>query len=218
MYTIFNWFLKITGWTFPLICRQKIYYEDPAVQGRRIKGKAIISSNHNHLLDFGALLYTFPGRAVRCVMSEALYRQFFLLTWFMHAAGGIKADRETYDFSFITKCRKVLDRGGVVEIYPEGKIPDDPDEPLMPFKPSVVLMALEADAPIIPVYVNGKYFSRRRLRVMIGKPLYVSELYDEKLSERENIANITEYLRSKTIELKDELQRQVDAEAAKKKK
>lgn len=210
--------MKITGWAFPLLCRLKVHYEDRAVQSRKIKGKAIVCSNHTGLLDFGATLFTYFPRTLRCVMSEALYNKFFLLTGFVYFIGGIKANRETHDFSFITKCKQVLDKGGVVEIYPEGRIPDEPSNIPLPFKPSVVLMAIECDAPIIPTFTNGKYFSKQRLRTIIGKPVYVSELYDESISEKENIAKITEHLRERTIELANELERQVEEEKSKKKK
>ena len=62
-------------------------------------------------------------------------------------------------------------------------------------------MALESGAPIIPIYSNGKMFSKEREEVVIGKPIYIEELYDADLSERENINNINTYVRSKIIEL-----------------
>ena len=47
MIRFFNGFVKVTGWLVQkIIFRTKIYYEDKSVQSRRIKGKAIISSNH----------------------------------------------------------------------------------------------------------------------------------------------------------------------------
>ena len=52
MIGFFNSFTKITGWIVQKICfRTKIYYEDKAVQGRRIKGSAILISNHTSVFD-----------------------------------------------------------------------------------------------------------------------------------------------------------------------
>ena len=47
---IFNWFAKITGFIpFWLAFRTKLYYVDRKLQGRHIKGPAIIMSNHIQL-------------------------------------------------------------------------------------------------------------------------------------------------------------------------
>ena len=78
----------------------------------------------------------------------------------------------------------------------------------------VFALALESGAPIIPVYNNAKPFSKERERVIIGKPIYVGELYDSSLSERENINNINAYVRSKIIELGKELERQEKEETS----
>ncbi len=58
-------------------------------------------------------------------------------------------------------------------------------------------------APMIPVYTNGKYFSRERerARVVIGTPVYARELADESLSEKENLERISQLLREKIIGL-----------------
>ena len=42
---------------------------------------------------------------------------------------------------------------------------------------------------------------------MVGTPINVSELYDESLGERENIEAINSYVRSRIIELGEELER-----------
>lgn len=82
----------------------------------------------------------------------------------------------------------------------------------MEFKPSAVYMALESGAPIIPTYNNAEHFSKKNLHVIIGKPIDVRALYDDSLSEKENISNITQILRRKVIELGEELNRQIGSE------
>jgi hypothetical protein len=62
-------------------------------------------------------------------------------------------------------------------------------------------MALECDAPIIPLYSSGEYFKKGRVRAAIGKPIYVKELYDESKSHKENLLDIAEIVRRKVIEL-----------------
>jgi 1-acyl-sn-glycerol-3-phosphate acyltransferase len=204
-----NWFVKITGWIPQLlIFRTKVYYEDKKVQSRRIKGKAIVVSNHNSLMDFAVLLFVFWRRTLRCLVAEIMYNKNFVMTGLLKALGCVKVERDDYDFTFISKLCRILDKGGVVEIYPESRLPKPGDERPLEFKPSYVYLAMESGAPIIPVYSNAKIFAKERERIIIGKPIYVDQLYDKNLSEKENINNINIYVRSKIIELGEELERQ----------
>lgn len=211
-----HWFVKITAFPAPLfLFRTKVYYEDKKVQSRRIKGKAIVMSNHQTVMDFAVWMFVFWRRTMRCLMAEILFKKNFLMTGMLKALGGIKVDRETHDFSFLAKAEKILDKGGVVEIYPEARLALPGEEKPLAFKPSVAYMALQSGAPIIPVYTDGEYFTKKRTRVIIGKPVDVREWYDERLSEKENLDAICKRLREKVIELQNELQRQMQGEKEK---
>ena len=212
---LFNWFVKCTGWIPQLlIFKTKVHYEDRAVQSEKIKGKAIIVSNHNYLMDFAVLMFVFWRRTLRCAVAEVMYQKNFLMTFLLNALGCVRVDRTDHDFSFLTKLKRILDKGGIVEIYPESRLPDPGDERPLEFKPSYVYLALESEAPIIPIYNNAKPFAKERERVIIGKPIYVDELYNSELSEKENIENINLYVRSKIIELGKKLEEQEAKESA----
>lgn len=207
LYTIVNWFVKITGYIpQKLIFRMKVYYEDKSVQGRHIRKKAIVVSNHNTLFDFAVLLFAFPTRTLRCAVAEITYDKNIFMKIFLKMLGCIRVDRENYDFSFLDKMKRILDRGGVVEIYPESRLPEKDEPRPLEFKPSFVYLALESGAPVIPVYSNAEIFSNKREKLIIGKPIDVTSLYDGNLSEKENIRNITLYVRSKIIELSEKLE------------
>ena len=160
MLFICNWFVKITAFLPQLLVfRTKVHYEDKRVQNRRIKGKAIVVSNHNYLMDFAVLMFVFWRRSLRCAVAEIMYQKNFFMTLLLKALGCVRIDREEHDFSFIDKFKKILDKGGVVEMYPESRLPDPGDERPLEFKPSYVYLALESGAPIIPIYNNaGKVF------------------------------------------------------------
>lgn len=197
-----NWVVKITGFLPQLfVFRTKVSYEERHAQSTRIKGRAIVVSNHNNLMDFAVLIFVFWRRTLRCAAAEVLYQKNIFMTALLHFLGCVRVDRDAHDFSFLPKLKRVLDRGGVVEIYPESRLPRADEEKPLAFKPSYIYLALESGAPIIPVYQNGKAFAKERARVVIGKPIYVEELYDATLSERENIEKINQYVRNKIIEL-----------------
>ena len=209
LYFLVHWFIKITAFIPRLIVfRLKIFYEDKHVQGRHIKGKAIVISNHHTIMDVALYLFVFWTRTLRAVAAEVLYAKNFLMTFLVKAMGCIKVDREAHDFAFLSKAERVLSKGGVVEIYPEARLAKKGEEVPLEFKPSVVYLALSSGAPIIPVYNTGSLFKFTRTYVMIGKPIDVREWYDDSLGEKENIDIICERLRGKVIELKDELARQ----------
>lgn len=209
IYSIFSWFVKITAFPiYYLLFRTKVYYQNKQLQSRKIKGRALVVSNHTSVWDFAMMLFLFPLRLIRCVVAEIIYTRFGMKT-FLNLFGAIKVDRFGNDYAFIAKSTEILRHGGVVEIYPEGRLPDKEDDiPPLPFKPSAVYIALESSSPIIPVYTNGKYFTKERARVIIGEPIYVSDMYDSTLSEKENIEKINCFLRNVIIDLGYELERQ----------
>lgn len=202
MSRIFIYFVKITGYLAQLLVfRTKIYYEDKNVQSRRIKGKAIVMSNHTSVYDFALYLYVFFFRVIRFQMAEVLFKK-KLLSLFLKLMGGIKVDRNIHDFSFIDKSTKHLNKNGVIGIFPESRLPKEGEKTPLEFKHSISYLALSSDTKIIPVYTTGGYF-KKRIKVIIGKPIDVSLYYDSSKDEKTNIDFVTNILREKIIELRD---------------
>lgn len=201
MIALFNWFVKITGWPVQFVCfRTKVLYEDRRVQGRRIKGPAILISNHTSVFDYAVYLFVFFTRTLRFQMAEVLFEK-PMLGWFLRCLGGIRVDRGTHDFGFMPKSEKILEHGGVVGIFPESRLPLPGEEHPLPFKVSAAYLALTSGAKIVPVVTNGSYFNRKRARVLIGKPLYAADLLEEGADETENLRIVSERLRDRIREL-----------------
>lgn len=211
MVWLVNVFIKLTGWLpWIILAKPKIHYADKAVQRRKIKGKAIVISNHTEVWDYAALMFLFPGRILRCVVAELMYEKNPFLTMVIRGLGSIRVDRNAADFVFLGKCCNLLNRGGVVEFYPEARIQKGDLQQLLPFKPSIAYMALETSAPIIPVYTDGNYFGKGRNHIIIGKPVDVWQLYDDSRSEKENITAITEHLRGEIYALNSQLRKEIE--------
>ncbi len=219
MNKVFCWFVKLTGWPLYLLSsRPKYYYIDKKVQGRHIKGSAIVVCNHKKLLDFSAMMYAFPRRNLRCIIAEVIYQKGYWMTKMLNALGSIKVDRNANDFTFIDKACDALKKGYVVEIYPESRLPGDDETELLPFKPSVAYILLQSGAPIVPMATNGCYGKRERARILFGTPVTLEELIDPTLSEAENITLICDKLRNIILGLCDELKNRTDLEKEKKRK
>lgn len=213
MIKFFNFFVKLTGWLVQFFCfRTKVYYEDKKVQSRKIKGKAIVISNHFSVYDFAVMMFVFWRRVLRCQVAEITYDKNRGMRFLMKVLGAIRVERNGRDFSFVGKSCEILEKKGVVEIYPEARIPLKGEERPLEFKPSAAHIALLSGAPVIPVYTNGSYFKRKRARVIIGTPIDVGALVRDDLDEKENLENISKILREKVIALQHELERQTRKE------
>lgn len=196
-----NTFTKITAYPLQkLLFRTKIYYEAPDLQKRRIKGPAIIICNHTSVYDYAVLLFVFFARTARFQMAEVLFKKPVLGT-FLKMLGGIYVDRNAKNFGFVAESLDILERGGVVGIFPEGRIPLEGESRPLPFKASAAYIALASGIPIIPVYTNGSYFSRKRAAVIVGAPLTAEALASDGATDKERIANAAEIMRTKITEL-----------------
>jgi 1-acyl-sn-glycerol-3-phosphate acyltransferase len=201
MITFWNWFVKITGWPVQFFCfRTKILYEDRRVQGRHIRGPAIIVSNHTSVFDYAVYLFVFWTRTLRFQMAELLFEKPFL-GLLLRLLGGIRVDRGGYDFGFLSKSQAVLDRGGVVGVFPESRIPLPDETRPLEFKVSAAYLALSSGVKIIPVYTDGSYFRRRRAHVVVGKPIDAADLAEAGLDEKETLRLVSQRLRERIIEL-----------------
>ncbi len=201
-------FVKLTGWPVQWLCfRTKVTYENRAVQSRRIKGPAIIVSNHTALYDYAVLLFVFFTRVLRTQMAELLFEK-GLLGPFLTGMGGIRVDRNSHDMGFVHKSVEILEKGGAVLIFPEARLAREGETKPLPFQTSPFYIALESGAPIIPVYTNGSYFQKKRARVRIGTPIDARSMWRPEEDEKTNLERITEAVRQKVIELGNELERE----------
>lgn len=201
IYAILNGVVKVTAYLPQrIVFNIKTYYENKTRQSRRIDGPAIIICNHHTVYDYAGLIFLFPGRTLRVQMAEVLFEK-KLLGVFLKAMGGIFVNRKANDYSFVDASTEILRKGGVVGIFPESRIPLPDEEKPLPFAPSAAYIALSTGVKVIPVFSNGKYFTRERARMVIGEPMCASDYVDESLTDKENIARVTEVFRNKIIEL-----------------
>lgn len=198
------WFVKITGFIPQLfLFRKKIYFENKKKQGRKIKGGAVLASNHHSIYDFALLMYVFGFNDMYCLVGEVMFKKTPILSWLLKRLGAIKVDRYNHDVSFMSHALDKLKKGKVVEVFPEGRLPLKHEKDFLPFKPGAVHLALKSGKPIIPVYHDGNY--KKKIKVIIGEPIDLSLLYDDTKSEKENINDITQLLKEKIAYLRDKI-------------
>ena len=146
----FYYLLYILVW--PLF---KLLYH-PRVLGRGNipkSGAVIIAGNHKSNLA-RMLMASCLGRQVHFMAKDELFRGGF--RYFFRALGTIPVNRRIRDASALSEARAILDKGGVIGIFPEGSF-NRTKETVMPFKPGAARMAARSHAALVPFAIKGKY-------------------------------------------------------------
>jgi 1-acyl-sn-glycerol-3-phosphate acyltransferase len=202
MHELFRWLALISAWPVQLLVfKRKTYYEDRRVQGRRVRGRALIVSNHFSVFDYMVNLFLFPFRKLYVVYWPQNSKR---IRWGMRFFGGIVSDRDVMSLRFMDDSVKVLEKDKIVQIYPEAHISEDGS--MDEFKPSYVLIALRAEAPIIPVITDGQYGIFKRVHLIIGKPIDLWDYCKSENPTREEIMALNDVVYKKCLELRDELE------------
>ncbi len=172
--------------------------------GSPLSTPCILVSNHTSLLDFVLYLLVFPFHTIRFLMAEVLFNKGKVFAGFLRAIGGIRVDRDTYDFGFVADAIEILDQRGIVGIFPEGRLPQRGK--VFPFTVSTAFIALHApEVPIVPVYTDGNYGLFKRAEVVIGKPVFLADYCQDGLDDAAQLQQLTDRLHNLVYALKEEL-------------
>lgn len=216
LFDFFGYVGVITGFPFQWIFfAHKVYYEDKKVQGRYIKGGALLISNHYSPFDYVSTAGLLFPRKPDVVASEHAYKN-KLQAFGMKFWGGIKCDRRIKSMRFVSESIKRIQRGRIVLIFPEGH--NTPDGTIKDFYASYILIALRANCPIIPIVSDGNYSLFKRLHVIIGKPIWLRDYLDHEKYNKDDVIRLNEMVRNHVLELREDLDRRVEADRLRKRK
>jgi len=160
---------------FKLIFRLKITGQEDIPQD----GPFIIVANHSSLLDPVIL-----GVSVRPKVIFVAAAYLFKIGWLgymLRKFNSIPVQREN-DIKAIKKSLKILKRGGVLGIFPEGGI--DRQKNNLPIRAGAAYLAAKIGVPIVPIRIKGadkalprgaKFIrSLNKIEVEIKKPIFCS--------------------------------------------
>ncbi len=136
-----------------------------------LHGPFILAPNHASFLDPLLLaVVSAPRRRPYGIGKKELFDN-PLIGWWVRGTGSIPLDRRGDATSAMKAALEVLQRGGGLQLYPEGRRlkPGEKREP----KAGVSFLAARAGAPVVPVRLLGTAEFPRRfpLEVRIGAPL-----------------------------------------------
>jgi glycerol-3-phosphate dehydrogenase (NAD(P)+) len=137
-------------------------------------GPVIVASNHRSFLD-PFVIATMARRPMYYVAKKEIFANRFM-AWLLGALGAFPVDRGAADDEMIETAKRILARGDIVLIFPEGTRtrPGSLGKP----KRGVGRLALDTGAPVVPVAVigtedvrNGWRIRPRKVRIRAGRPL-----------------------------------------------
>ena len=143
-----------------------------------LHGPAIIAANHTDFEDPFLVGVAFWYRRMYFLAAEAVMAGKKLRKKLLQGAGVIEIDRTIADIEAIRKAVKVLKEGHLLAIFPEGGIQEGGD--VQAVKGGCILMAVQADVPIIPMHIQPKEKWYRRRRVVIGTPICPKDYFTKK--------------------------------------
>ena len=147
---------------------------------------AVYAVNHTSNVEPPILFDTLSDLFPRLrVLYKAELRKLPILTWAFDLAGFVPLERGNRDQSLpaIDRAAEALRDGNSFLIFPEGT--RSRDGALLPFKKGGFIMALKAQAPVVPIAIDGARAAMRKgspwiqpvvVRVAIGPPIATAGL------------------------------------------
>ena len=174
---------------------KKIYVNENAK--KKIKHSAIISANHTCFLDPLLLGCCFWYRRMFYLAAEVVMKR-KIRGFLLKGVGCIKIDRNICDIESIRKSVNVLKNGHVLSLFPAGGINREDD--MSAIKSGIVLMAMQAKAPIVPVYIHRKEKRGDRNCIVIGEP--INTFNNDKMPSMAEINGCADVVYEKMMECK----------------
>lgn len=162
----------------------------------------VVVANHESVAD--PFLLTYLPFDMRFIAKEEMFR-LPLIGWLLQCSGDIRLKRGHGDSirAMMEECRRTLEHGLSVMIFPEGTRTRDGQ--LLPFKDGAFRLAIETQSPVLPVALKGTrtcmpadslWFGEARAAVRILEPvptagLTLADVEQLKATVRERIAVAT---------------------------
>jgi len=178
-----------------LYLRPKVY----RLSKEKVKGAAIIMSNHVGLIDIVHLHFAFAGRRMWSLAMKELFET-KVKNIFFRMSKCIPVDRENVTIDMYHDIADVLDSGKLLAIFPEGHINFDETPEVKHFKGGVALFAIMNKVPVIPVFIVKRNKWYHRQKIVVGAPVHIEEICGGTPSLKD-VDRVSEYLHEKEQEL-----------------
>jgi|GEM_PF-618490 len=183
-----------------LFTRTKVFYEDEKTkENKKLKGKAIIISNHISPLDALVVAHKYFSRRVFIVVANFFKAKMKFMLPFVKMVGGVLIDRETFSFDFFEKSKELLAKDHAVLIFPEGHFFYE-YEPVK-FKYGYLMLSLQSKAPIVPIVSDLNYGFSGRTHILVGKSIKPYENASSEYLSKEELVRVNDEIYEEYIRL-----------------
>lgn len=135
------------------------------------EGGFILCANHISALDPVHLAVSVRNRNIHFMAKAEVFKNKYLAKLF-YAIGGFPVDRGHSDLNAVRTALKIVSEGHTLGIFPQGTRSKTNER--LPMLSGVSLIAMRANAPIIPCYLDGPYRLFRKTLVRFGPPVDIS--------------------------------------------
>lgn len=142
-----------------------------------MEGAYIICSNHINYLDPLVVGTSIP-RKMSYMAKEELFKN-KLLGYILIKLGMFPVNRNGADISAIKSSIRVLNKGDILGIFPEGTRNLQKSE--MKAKPGLAMIAIKAKVPVIPVAIISDYKLFGQIKIIINEPIFYNDYYSSKI-------------------------------------
>jgi 1-acyl-sn-glycerol-3-phosphate acyltransferase len=143
---------------------------------------AVLVCNHRSSVD-PFFIQTTTRRKTHWLVARE-YVEHWTLAWFLKSCEVIPTARSGIDTAATKAAIRIAAAGGLVGMFPEGRINTTENLLLLSVRPGAALVALKAGVPIVPIYISGAPYRESawsplamtaRVTVRFGKPLDLRE-------------------------------------------
>lgn len=205
-------FYAIVSVLLRFYCPEKVY----GLENLPEKPPYILAPNHASAMDFVTVAWAMGRRKEELypITTKLYYDNPWARFWIKVAANAVRIDAEEEFFPALRAAAQILRAGRAVYIHPEGL--RTTDGKLQPFRPGVGLLAVETEAPLVPVYLSGTWrvlptgriFPRPYpVSVSFGKPISMEPYIEKKKTVQayDVYKEVTEELRQRILSLSKSL-------------
>jgi 1-acyl-sn-glycerol-3-phosphate acyltransferase len=194
---------------FGILFRYKAY--DKEQLDKIPKGTGFIfAGNHTSYLDPVFVMAVMRPRTIRYISKEEFLLINPALTRVAAWCGVFPVKRNSADMSAVKRSVRMLKRGELVGIFPEGtRMRFEGQEPT--YHEGVALIAQLAKAPVVPLYIDGanricpegkRFFRLPKVTVRFGEPLSIEDAQFADLEKNERYKAFTNAVMERVYALK----------------
>lgn len=175
-----------------------IFYNYRVIGGENVpkNGAYIVCSNHISAIDPIFVGIALPQRMY--FMAKAELFKIKLLGALIRGLGVFPIRRGEADIKSIKTSLKLLANGKVLALFPEGTRNKTSE---VVAEPGIAMLAIKSKVPVVPVAIISSYKFFKRTKVIIGKPIELTDYHGRKLLN-EDYLKISLDIMSKINDLK----------------